>query len=129
MSVHAVHQDDVLVVSVHGNDPDLLRRLADAFQEVMLHGESIVIDLSELTLAPRSSVVPFLERLAALAERSPAGVVLVADRLSARRVLNRLLRSRCVATAQTVPAALRALQYREAVAMIPTQTGTADPYG
>lgn len=122
MSVHAVHHDGVLVVSVHGNDSDMLRRLACALEDVVRHGESIAIDLSELTLAPRSSVVPFLEQLAALAETPAAGVVIMADRLSARRVLNRLLRSEKVATAHTLAAALRVLQYREAVARIPPQT-------
>lgn len=126
MSVHAVHHDDVLVVSVHGNDVDMLRRLADALEDVVRHGESLVLDLGQLTLAPRSNVEPFLKQLAAVAERSPAGVVIVADRLSARRVLNRLMRSPKVSTAHTVATALRALQDREAGSLIPPQTRTVD---
>jgi hypothetical protein len=121
--LRAVHHGSVLVVSVHGNDPDMLQRLGGALEDVVHHGESVIIDLSELTLAPRSSVMPFLEKLTTLADRSPTGVVVVADRLSARRALNRLLRTAKAAIVPSPEAALRLIAQGLAPTRIPLQPG------
>lgn len=127
MSIRAVHCDSALVVSVHGNDPAMLERAAAALGDVVRHRESLVVDLSDLTLAPVSRIVRFIERLAALAESSPAAVVVVADRLSARRVLNRLMRESKVRTAPSVTAALEALKQRGVPRpTIPAQAHAAD---
>ena len=129
MSVCVVHHDAVLVVSVRGNDSAMLERLAVALEDVVRHRQSVIIDLSELTLAPRSRIVPFVEQLAALAERSPTAFVVVADRLSARKVLNRLMRGSKAATAPSVSAAMRELQQGAPRTAIPTQAQVADAQG
>jgi len=88
VSLHIAHREGALVVTaLCASRDDCLTQLTTTLDGIVAAADRVVLDLSEVTLAPSQRVTAFMEHLTRLRDTSDCEVVVVADRLSARRVL------------------------------------------
>lgn len=88
MSIHIAHRAGALVVSALSSlREDALDQLTTMLTNLLPGAQRVVLDLSQVTLVPSERVNRFMEHLSTLRDDSGVDIVVVADRLSARRVL------------------------------------------
>lgn len=88
LSLYITHRAGALVVSaVAAAREDCFAQLTSVLGNLLSSADRVVLDLSQVMLAPAERVVRFMEQLTSLSGVSSCQVVLVAERLSARRVL------------------------------------------
>ena len=107
MSVFITHSRGVAVIRARsGGHDDPFVQLTTVLSSVLRSADRVVLDLSGVTLAPSRTVSAFVEHLSALSRDVGAHIVVVADRLSARRVLRAVVSEPGLLIAPSVPAAL-----------------------
>lgn len=88
MSIHIAHRAGALVVSALSSmREDALDQLTTMLTNLLPGAQRVVLDLSQVTLVPSERVNRFMDHLGTLRDDSGVDIVVVADRLSARRVL------------------------------------------
>lgn len=105
-----------LLRPTHAPVPRLDAELADLITEtvgVALAINSVVLDLSELSLTSRALASDLVTRLSDIADGHDAALILVARRLTARRLLARHAASAGLALVASVDNALNALRAGE----------------
>jgi hypothetical protein len=121
MSLHITHRGGALVVTaLSATRDDCLTQLSTTLGNFLTSADRVVLDLSEVTLAPAEPVRAFMEHLTNLHDTTDCDVVVVADRLSARRVLRTASRGHCV---PVVPSLATALDQRPRVGRSERVTG------
>lgn len=107
MTIHIAHRAGALVVSaVSSAHEDVLDQLTVMLTNLVSCAERVVLDVSQLTLTQSERVARFMDRLDVLRDTSDTEIVVVASRLSARRVLRAATPVRLVAVVPTLVAAL-----------------------
>ncbi|PVG82339.1 hypothetical protein DDE18_12685 [Nocardioides gansuensis] len=107
MSLHITHRAGALVVrAVAAAREDCLAQLNSVLGNLLSSADRVVLDLSEVMLAPSERVVRFMQHLTSLSLASGCEIVVVAERLSARRVLRAASPGRLVGIVPTLAAAL-----------------------
>lgn len=107
MSLHIAHRAGALVVSAFSSvREDSLDQLVTVLENLLPGARRVVVDLSQVTLAPSERVTRFMEHLTTLREASDVEIVVVADRISARRVLHAARRGKAVAVVSSLAAGL-----------------------
>jgi hypothetical protein len=88
MSVHVTHRSGALVATARlGAEHDPLPDVTTVLAHMVQTCDRIMIDLSGVTLAPPGRIAAFLADVVSHQHDSGAEIILVADRLTARRLL------------------------------------------
>ena len=107
MSVFVTQASGTIVLrarsAVH-DDP--FAQVTSVLTTLARQGERIVLDLDGVTLTPSRRVLDFIAELTEVCRASGAQVVVVADRLSARRLLHALAPGHAIEVVHSVEAAL-----------------------
>lgn len=88
MSLHISHRHGALLVSARSAArDDCIDQLVTVLPGLVAGTGRVVLDLSEVTLTPSKRISCFMEHVADLLRAGGCEVIVVAERLSARRVL------------------------------------------
>lgn len=107
MSLHVTHRSGALVVvALAAARDNCLDQLTTVLADLVSCADRVVLDVSQVTFAPSSRVSAFMEHLARVATASSCEVIVVAERLSARRILRAAAPGDAVAVVSSLEAAI-----------------------
>lgn len=107
MSVYVSHQSDAVVVSARpAGQEDCLPQLEHVLENLLDLGCRVVLDLSEVTMAPASRITAFMERVSGLREAAGCTLVVVVRGTTERWVLSTLAPEPALPIVESVAEAL-----------------------